>query len=63
MWHRQITAACPFGETAVLAEQAGLSQVSDVALLKRLRGAERWWQGLLAGRPAESRFMYFEPHQ
>lgn len=33
-------------ETAVRAKQSGLGQVSDVALLKRLRGAERWWQVL-----------------
>jgi len=33
-------------ETAVRAKQAGLGEVSDVAILKRLRAAERWWQVL-----------------
>jgi len=33
-------------ETAVRANNAGLAKVSDVALLKRLRGAERWWREL-----------------
>lgn len=33
-------------ETVVRAKAAGLANVSDVALLKRLRKAERWWQWL-----------------
>lgn len=31
-------------ETAVLAKAAGLAEVSDVALLKRLRAAGEWWR-------------------
>jgi hypothetical protein len=33
-------------ETVVRAKAAGIADISDVALLKRLRGAERWLQGL-----------------
>src|SRR4051794_10869808 len=33
-------------ETVVRARAAGLANVSDVALLKRLRKAEGWWQWL-----------------
>ena len=33
-------------ETAVIAKAAGLAEVSDVALLKRLRKSERWLLGL-----------------
>ena len=33
-------------ETSVRAKAAGWAEVSDVALLKRLRKAERWWQSL-----------------
>jgi Transposase DDE domain len=40
-------------ETAVRAASAGLAQVSDVALLKRLRGSERWWQQLCHSLLAE----------
>jgi Transposase DDE domain len=40
-------------ETAVRAGSAGLAKVSDVALLKRLRAAEQWWQGLCLSLLAE----------
>lgn len=40
-------------ETAARAQQAGLAKVSDVALLKRLRGAEQWWQNLCQALLAE----------
>jgi len=36
-------------ETAVHAKQAGLGDVSDVALLKRLRQAESWWREICVG--------------
>jgi len=37
---------CGLRETAARAELAGLSQVSDVALLKRLKSCERWFEWL-----------------
>ena len=37
---------CSLRETAVRAKTAGWAAVSDVALLKRLRNAERWWHWL-----------------
>lgn len=40
-------------ETAVRASSAGLAKVSDVALLKRLRAAEQWWQELCLSLLAE----------
>jgi hypothetical protein len=43
-------------ETAVRARQAGLANVSDVALLKRLRNAESWWRGLCVALLRESGF-------
>src|ERR1051326_2596979 len=43
-------------ETAVRAREAGLADVSDVALLKRLRNAESWWRGLCAMLLRESGF-------
>lgn len=43
-------------ETAVRARQAGLADVSDVALLKRLRNAEPWWRGLCVALLRESGF-------
>jgi Transposase DDE domain len=41
-------------ETAVRARAAGIAQVSDVALLKRLRKAEDWWHGLCEALLRES---------
>jgi hypothetical protein len=41
-------------ETAVRAGRSGLVQVSDVAILKRLRKAETWWQWLCASLAQES---------
>jgi len=41
-------------ETAVRARAAGIAQVSDVALLKRLRKVEAWWHGLCAALLRES---------
>jgi hypothetical protein len=41
-------------ETAVHARQAGLADVSDVALLKRLRKAEPWWRDMCVGLLRES---------
>jgi hypothetical protein len=41
-------------ETAVRARAAGIAQISDVALLKRLRKAEAWWHGLCAALLRES---------
>jgi hypothetical protein len=43
-------------ETAVRARQAGLADISDVALLKRLRNAEPWWRGLCVALLRESGF-------
>ena len=43
-------------ETAVRAREAGLADVSDVALLKRLRNAEQWWRGLCVALLRESGF-------
>ena len=43
-------------ETAVRAREAGLAEVSDVALLKRLRNAEQWWRGLCVSLLVESGF-------
>lgn len=43
-------------ETAVRAREAGLAEVSDVALLKRLRNAEQWWRGLCVALLRESGF-------
>lgn len=43
-------------ETVTRARQAQLADVSDVALLKRLRKAERWWQGLCVALLRESGF-------
>jgi hypothetical protein len=43
-------------ETAVRAREAGLAEVSDVALLKRLRNAEPWWRGLCVALLRESGF-------
>ena len=43
-------------ETAVRARQAGLAQISDVALLKRLRNAEGWWRSLCVALLGESGF-------
>jgi hypothetical protein len=43
-------------ETAVRARQAGLAEISDVALLKRLRNAESWWRGLCVALLRESGF-------
>ena len=43
-------------ETAVRAREAGLAEVSDVALLKRLRNAEQWWRGLCVSLLGESGF-------
>lgn len=40
-------------ETAERARLAGLAEVSDVALLKRLRKAERWWHWLCVGLATE----------
>ena len=41
-------------ETAVRARQSGLAEVSDVALLLRLRKVHRWWQELCLGLLQES---------
>src|SRR5258708_24218766 len=41
-------------ETVVRAKQAGLAEVSDVALLNRLRQAELWWRWLCTALLAES---------
>lgn len=41
-------------ETAVRARHSGLAEVSDVALLLRLRKAERWWRQLCFGLLQES---------
>jgi DDE family transposase len=41
-------------ETAVHAREAGLADVSDVALLKRLRKAEPWWRDLCVALLRES---------
>jgi hypothetical protein len=41
-------------ETAVHAKQVGLAEVSDVALLKRLRQAESWWREICVGLLRES---------
>ena len=35
---------CGLRQTAVLAAQAGIAHVSDVALLKRLKSSERWFE-------------------
>jgi hypothetical protein len=43
-------------ETVVRARQAQLADVSDVALLKRLRNAEQWWRGLCVSLLRESGF-------
>lgn len=43
-------------ETAVRAREAGLADVSDVALLKRLRNADQWWRELCVGLLRESGF-------
>jgi hypothetical protein len=41
-------------ETAVRARRSGLAEVSDVALLLRLRKAQRWWRQLCLGLLQES---------
>lgn len=41
-------------ETAVRARQAGLAEVSDVALLLRLRKVQHWWRKLCVGLLQES---------
>lgn len=43
-------------ETAVRARQSGLAEVSDVAILQRLRNAERWWQQMCQALLQESGF-------
>lgn len=43
-------------ETAVRARQSGWADVSDVALLKRLRKAGEWWRQLCAALLRESGF-------
>lgn len=43
-------------ETAVRARQAQVADVSDVALLKRLRNAEQWWRSMCVGLLRESGF-------
>ncbi len=40
---------CSFRETVVIAKQGGLAQVSDVALLKRLRRAGEWFRWMSVG--------------
>jgi hypothetical protein len=40
---------CSFRQTAVMAKQGGLAEVSDVALLKRLRAAHEWFRWLAVG--------------
>ena len=42
-------------ETAVRARQAGLADISDVAVLKRLRHAGPWWRGLCVALLRERR--------
>jgi len=40
---------CGLRETAVMAEQSGLARVSDVAVLKRLKGCEAWFEWMSNG--------------
>jgi hypothetical protein len=40
---------CSFRETAVMAKQGGLAEISDVALLKRLRAGSEWLRWLAVG--------------
>jgi hypothetical protein len=40
---------CSFRQTVVLAKQGGLADVSDVALLKRLRAAGEWFRWMAVG--------------
>ncbi len=49
---------CSLRETAVRAHAGGLAQVSDVALLKRLRGCGAWFQWLVQEMAAS---MAFQP--
>jgi Transposase DDE domain len=50
-------------ETAVRARQAGLAQMSDVALLKRLRKCEAWLHALAVGLWQERSLAKLEPGQ
>src|SRR5665213_2095424 len=45
---------CSLRTTAVLAKAAGWAQMSDVALLKKLRVCEGWLQAMCAGLLRES---------
>lgn len=44
-----LTDGCSLRETAVRAEQSGLAQVTDVALLKRLKGCGEWFRWIAQG--------------
>jgi hypothetical protein len=49
-----VALGCSLRETVVLAKAAGWLQMSDVALLKKLRQSEGWLQGLCVGLLRES---------
>jgi hypothetical protein len=49
-----VALGCSLRETAVVAKAAGWLQMSDVALLKKLRQSEGWLQKLCVGLLQES---------
>jgi hypothetical protein len=56
-----LSEGCSLRETAVRAAQGGLAEVSDVALLKRLRGCGAWFQWL--GVELMRRWVVLQPQQ
>jgi hypothetical protein len=58
-----IAHGCSLRTTAVVAKAAGWASMSDVALLKRLRLCEGWFQALCAGLLKESRLSLPQVHR
>jgi hypothetical protein len=54
---------CSLRTTSVVAKASGWATMSDVALLKKLRLCEGWFQALCAGLLKESRLSLPQPHR
>ena len=54
---------CSLRTTSVVAKAAGWASMSDVALLKKLRACEGWFQSLCAGLLKDSAMRLPAPHQ
>ena len=58
-----IAHGCSLRTTAVVAKSAGWASMSDVALLKKLRLSERWFQALCVGLLKESEMSIPQTHR